>query len=155
MFGCLFSFRGGSGRLHLFGNMFFWILALIGSSLLYVILIDRPIIGLSAIWSVTALSFFSLWAVTIRRIHDIGQSGWWAIFVMLILYAPLTGFAIYNQLQDGAFIAQLSRGESTMIDDTTLIAGSVVIVTTLVSFVVFIVLLTLPGKHVDNAYIMD
>jgi uncharacterized membrane protein YhaH (DUF805 family) len=54
-------------------------------------LIDSFTIGMGILPLIVALAFFipSL-AVVVRRLHDVGRSGWW-IFINLV---PLVGFLI-------------------------------------------------------------
>jgi uncharacterized membrane protein YhaH (DUF805 family) len=82
-------------------------------------------------------------AVTVRRLHDIGKSGWWALVFALISGIPiiLASILIGSIEYKGGTI---SRGINLLITLAMLIS--------LASVVWFIVWLALPGDPNENAY---
>jgi uncharacterized membrane protein YhaH (DUF805 family) len=82
-------------------------------------------------------------AVTVRRLHDIGKSGWWALVFALISGIPiiLASIVIGSMEYKGGTI---SRGINLLITLAMLIS--------LASVVWFIVWLALPGDPNENAY---
>jgi uncharacterized membrane protein YhaH (DUF805 family) len=82
-------------------------------------------------------------AVTVRRLHDIGKSGWWALVFALMSSIPiiLASILIGSIEYKGGTI---SRGINLLITLAMLIS--------LASVVWFIVWLALPGDPNENAY---
>lgn len=80
------NFSGRSSRSAYWWFYLFTVLVLIGAGIL-----DR-ILGTVAIYAIAALALLlpSL-AVLVRRFHDAGHSGWWA----LILLVPIVGFFVW------------------------------------------------------------
>lgn len=155
MFTCLFSFNGASGRLHLVGNLFFWILTLISACLFYLIFIENPLPYLALILGVSLMSFFSLWAVTVRRIHDMGKSGWWAFLFVLLVYAPLAIIKLYDMLNGNVISNDIRQNGSVLMTNEALFAAGALVISAVSALIIFLVLVFVPGKQYDNPYIVE
>ena len=58
-------------------------------------------IGAYILWSACALLIIPTLAVTVRRLHDVGRSGWWillwaVLLVGTVLYGFLSGYLLQN-----------------------------------------------------------
>ncbi|MBX3515205.1 MAG: DUF805 domain-containing protein [Xanthobacteraceae bacterium] len=86
--------------------------------------------------------FFPSLTVTVRRLHDIGRSGWW------ILLPIACWFLLF-----GAFIAALSANPFNPFQGTGLVLILVASLLTLVSFIViYIVFGIIPSNPGNNRY---
>lgn len=75
---------------------YWWFVLLLYATILCAVLlgvatgIDKPILALIGIF--VAISFIPIVALRVRRLHDIGKSGWW-IFLGLVPY--IGGFILF------------------------------------------------------------
>ncbi len=94
MLGALLSFEGRSGRTAYIGFFVFWIFIFVGLVLLHIFLL--PIISAPLMLGLCALMMVSSIALTVRRLHDMGISGWamaFILFVSLLTVAMAGAFA--------------------------------------------------------------
>lgn len=81
----LFSFKGGTGRIAFLGWHLVWAML----SVLMVGLLSSGGAGLSLLLAGACVLtiLVNVVAVTVRRLHDIGMSGWWILGLQLPFYA--------------------------------------------------------------------
>ena len=91
------TFRGVAGC----GEFWCWVLfavALVGGLFTLCWFIDKPLLAY-ILWAVCALLLIPSFAVTVRRLHDTGRSGWWVflwgfILVGTVLFGFLSGYLL-------------------------------------------------------------
>ena len=85
------KFSGRATRSEYWWFVLFWYAIILCAVLLGVATgIDKPILALIGIFG--AISFIPIVALRVRRLHDIGKSGWW-IFLGLVPY--IGGFILF------------------------------------------------------------
>lgn len=85
------TFSGRATRSEYWWFVLFWYAIILCAVLLGVATgIDKPILALIGIFG--AISFIPIVALRVRRLHDIGKSGWW-IFLGLVPY--IGGFILF------------------------------------------------------------
>lgn len=94
LFGFLFSFRGRLRRSRylltlLAAPLALWFAPAVGAEVLFWLGFDTPIMLATSVAMVAVV--LALAAMTVRRLHDIGTTGFWA----LALLAPWVGWLIY------------------------------------------------------------
>ena len=150
--GCLnyFNFRGRSTRAEFWWWMLFGFLTNIAVGIIDIILLliinpeillgmasgDNSNIGLGTLWNIV------LWipgvAVTVRRLHDVNQSGWW-------VYAPYIGLGVLLGLWGLVFF------QVALMEVTALLTGLAVLAY-LVYVVLIIVFCATKGNVGPNKY---
>lgn len=166
-FSNLYTFKGRLGRLAFIWKYifiialiaFFTLVMVFGTPLLASI---APIVGLIFMglmyFFIICFSFIPPLAITTRRLHDIGLSGWWQILPSLMLVASM-GIILFSLIQSGVSISvehlKVMRGEKIGLLITQSFSGTYA---ALASFCFAIlplfglVLLVLPGKKGLNKY---
>lgn len=96
-------------------SLFQFIILVLGLLLIWLCSNVVPVLGaMLAILLFVVIIILAIpgWAVTFRRLHDIGKSGWWygayvliSVFINLVLRLMTPSYNSYNYFDDGAHLA--------------------------------------------------
>lgn len=87
-----FGFKGQIGRAKYWLLLLFWAVAIVSTGPFLIKLVDQESTTLQSVilFALFALISISIMSIVVRRLHDLGKSGWWYVLYILV---PKTGIA--------------------------------------------------------------
>lgn len=88
-----FGFKGQIGRAKYWLLMLFWAAVMFSTGPILIQLVDQESAPLQSVvlFALFALLSISIMSMVVRRLHDLGKSGWWYVLYILV---PKTGIAL-------------------------------------------------------------
>jgi uncharacterized membrane protein YhaH (DUF805 family) len=155
----LFSFQGRSGRLGYLGVGLSWIpiilVLALGTGLLGAISPPLAFLGVLVFIVVIPAFLVSYCAASVRRLHDLNLSGWWALLPIAVHLAAIPLQAdVYDTMREVAQQAQ-ATGQAMTLEDVpppSAANASLFLMAQAVGILYALGLSLWPGKDETNAY---
>lgn len=79
------TFKGRASRSEFWWFYLFVILSTWGANIVVSLVTGNPILGVYASMAVSLALWLPFWASSVRRLHDVGRSGWWLLIALTII----------------------------------------------------------------------